>query len=256
MKPLMITVGACLALFSISLTVLLLVGFHDYRRVGEDNRALQADLQDANVRLGELEKGRDSLTGELEARRSEVQDLTAKLTEAAAANSKTNDAAALAVQPRPYQVPAFLGNDYLGLAWVVPRNLSRDPKTGRVTFEPVLLLDPGWRRAFTETATEVVEQPAAPSYAAVYNYYSQWPWILVPNERRHRTNAMTRINPPPPPKALPRSPRTTDAWLPVGASRPLMAPTRQSGGNASVNSSSDPSMFATPQGVLRTSLPR
>ena len=240
MKTLLATLMAGAAVGLLALTIVVLVQFYDHRKLSVDNQALEAELQAANQKVGELEKEQAAVVKDLESRCADVQVLTAKLAEATTLAAKTNEPPSSAVLPRPYQAPAFLGNQYLGLAWVVPRNVAKNPKTGRFTFEPALVLDPALREAFATPVTnvEVVADTPSPNYT-VNNYNNPWPWLVwTPVTRRH-PDWPPRLSPAGQPSSTPSS-RPVPAWTPVGASirpGPSVPPRgRQPGNDASPNS--------------------
>ena len=57
-----------------------------------------------------------------------------------------------------YVVKAYLGDQYLGTAVMYQRNVATDPETGKVTFEPLLILDPSLKNKFTKVETKLVER--------------------------------------------------------------------------------------------------
>lgn len=89
------------------------------------------------------------------------------------------------VVPRPHQVRAFLGTQSVGLAWIIPSNVRRDPKTGLVSYEQVVALPDAARGSITAFVTNVVEQPvpAEPNVVQQHNYIDQrhfdqrYPWL-------------------------------------------------------------------------------
>lgn len=69
-----------------------------------------------------------------------------------------SSAAADPVVPRAYQVPVYLGNRNLGLAWAIPTNVRRDAKTGLYACEQMIRLPEEARGSLTTYVTNVVEQ--------------------------------------------------------------------------------------------------
>jgi hypothetical protein len=191
------------------------------------------------VRIAELQNEHAAVVRDLGAKSTEVQDLTGKLAEATAAGTQTNGTPADAQQPRPYQAPAYLGNQYLGLAWVVPRNISKNPKTGRLTFEPVLILDPRVKEAFAAPVATAAQDQEPPNYT-VYNYNHPWPWFVWTPLVQASTNKPPRFPPAPSPGLPPRSPPVNSPWLPVGVPGRSVSPMnqrlRQPGGDRLLNS--------------------
>lgn len=72
--------------------------------------------------------------------------------------------------PKPFKVDTYLGRDSLGEAWLIPRNFTQDPETGRVSYQPVLVLDEKLKEKFTVYVqqTNYVETPVPTTVN--YNY--------------------------------------------------------------------------------------
>jgi hypothetical protein len=204
MKAILLAMGAVTGLTLLALAPITLVVFHDHSRLSQDHQALVVALQAANARIHLLETEKAAMTRHLAERSSDspaAQSQPVPASTTASTNHPTQTAA-----PRPYQVQTYLGKQYLGLAWLVPRHITTDPKTGHVVYQPVLVLNPGLRRAFTETTTNVVrEMVPTPSAGNSYHYYYpvQYPWTwwvpsaeatreTIPSPARPRHSAATR----------------------------------------------------------------
>jgi hypothetical protein len=150
-----------------------------------DNRQLRREVREAR-----LEGNRAAA----EARRQEEQDrevaardeqLRNRETELAELQSRaTNNAPAPAAAARPVRVRTYLGQRYLGLAWIVPGQAAKDPATGQMAYEPVVLMDESIREAVGVSKTNVVERevvrPTTVNYNYSYPYQIWWPVVWAP----------------------------------------------------------------------------
>ena len=141
-------------------------------------------------------------------------------TNAAALSALTNRlASSNAVTLKPYQVRSFVGTQYVGMAWFIQSNQRRDPKTGLISYDPVVSLPEQSRRMLTSYVTNVVEKPVAaePQYVEQNNYYDQrsydnTPWWSYP----------ATIVPPPAWPARPAEPAIPDRpWRPAQPVNPI-----------------------------------
>jgi hypothetical protein len=129
--------------------------------------------------------------------------------------------AAEAVSPGPYPVRAYLGSDFLGFAWVKPTNVVRDARTGRVTFDPVLVLDESFRRAVTGPASGSAQEREVIRYETVnYTYYPAPVWFVPPVY----CPVPPKNEPASPPAAPTRPPVGGSPWMPVAQTAPRYAP--------------------------------
>jgi len=140
-------------------------------------------------------------------------------TNAAALAALTNrTASSNAFSLKPYQVRSFVGTQYVGMAWIIPSNQRRDPKTGRLSSDQVVSLPDTTRGAFTAYVTNLVEQPVAaePQYVEQNNYYDQRSYANTPGWYYPPT-----IVPPPAWPARPADPATpARPWPPAQPSAP------------------------------------
>jgi len=142
----------------------------------EDNRNLRREIGTARSELKrvgeevkELDAEKGDLNAELASQRDELQKAESDLADAKETNSMTN----AAPTPRPVKVRTYLANQYVGMSWLVPSGLSKDPKTGVVTYEPILVLEDSVRQNLVSYKTNVVEREVSGYTTVNYNY----PWV-------------------------------------------------------------------------------
>jgi len=166
--------------------ILLMVGFaavaatlrgiyDDNRRLLAEIQALRADSQRAAEEIKQLENQKADLAAELASKRDQLQDAQTEPAEAKETNIRTNEVVVSPSTPRPVRVRTFLGNRYVGMSWLAPSGISKNPKTGAVTYEPVLVLDETVKQSLVVYETNVVEREVARSTTVNYNY----PWPLL-----------------------------------------------------------------------------
>ena len=154
----------------------------------------RTELRRVADKIEDLKAQKNDLTGELAKQRDERPKPESELPEAK--ESKTNQIP----MPRPVKVRTFLGNQCVGMSWLVPSGVSKDPKSGAVTYEPILILDESVRQYLVTWRTNVVEREVAQSTTLNYNY----PWVyyypvLVPahtNRPPHCDASQTPGSPP------------------------------------------------------------
>jgi hypothetical protein len=168
MKTVLLSLGIGFGILFTALAVILLVELKDNRDLRAENRNLWTDLQQTHGKMQALSSEKSEASDKLSAKESEVDELQGKL---AAKDEPTKDLKAETAPPRAYQVRAFLGREFLGMAWVVPSKIAKDPKTGAFTSEPVVVLNEGLKKAFTELRTNVVEREVPVNSSVSYNYY-------------------------------------------------------------------------------------
>lgn len=170
-----------LILFLFCMTIVLvaldLVSLHNQRG---NTQAMERVIADLTERAGKLENELTTLR-EREARReAEAASQRAEAELASVKAAATNHAEAKPVQPQPFQARAYVGNDYLGLAWVIPSNVKPHAETGEYRFEPVIWIDERNRKAFTQTNVVEREVVRNTSTTQVYQqpYWYGYPvWI-------------------------------------------------------------------------------
>lgn len=116
-----------------------------------------AALTEENASLAEQLKDLETMEDEL---RTRVESLEA-------------DAETLAkARPTPYRVRAFVGQETVGGAWIIPHNVTLDEELGRYLYEPILMIDESAKKHFTVHHTNVVEREVYRTevYQDGYNY--------------------------------------------------------------------------------------
>jgi outer membrane murein-binding lipoprotein Lpp len=127
----------------------------------------------------------------------------------------------------PYQVPVYVGQKQVGLGWVVPTQVKRDVKTGRVTYQPVIRLPESVQSALTMYVTNVVERPLPrpapavpePGYYHYYHYHWRQPWWWPGYAVAVHVGPEPRPSPPPSNPAVPHV-SVGGPWTPVAVVSP------------------------------------
>lgn len=182
------------------------------------NRVLEqviADLTDRSHKLeNELAQLRD-----VQAKQATEDLVSAPLDPSAGTAAATNDlAGARPAKPQPFQARAYVGRDYLGLAWVIPSNVREHAESGEYHFEPVILIDEKSRKAFTQT--NLVEREVVRNNT--YNQVYQQPyWYGYPVWVNPRPNPPTTPPPQRPPVVQPTPGRSSTPWAPAIGAPPI-----------------------------------
>ena len=167
MKVLLVSLGIGLGILLSSLMAILVFEFKVNRDLRAENRKLLTEAQQASAKMEALAAEKTEATEKLSAKEKEADALQNKPVNAEAAN----DAKASSTSPRAQQVKAYLGREYLGMAWLVPTKISKDPETGVVTSEPVVVMSESLKKTFTEVRTSVVDREVPVNSSVNYNYY-------------------------------------------------------------------------------------
>jgi hypothetical protein len=149
MKTWLIILTLLLAALATGTTLALAWQHRQNRELARANDRLQQELRQSQEAVSALTLERTGTVEQLAILTDREKELS-KRVESLEATSQT--------VPRPYRVRTFLGQDHVGQAWMMPHNLTRDPESGRYTFEPVLVIDESARHHFTERHTNVVER--------------------------------------------------------------------------------------------------
>jgi hypothetical protein len=101
---------------------------------------------------------------------------------------------------KPYQVRSFVGTQYVGMAWVIPSNRRRDPKTGLIGYDQIVSLPDQSRGTFTAYVTNVVERTVAsePQLVEQNNFYDQRSYDSTPYWMLRPTIAVPPVDTLPP----------------------------------------------------------
>ncbi len=190
-----------------------LVGvFEENRNLRREIRIAQADAQRVADELQGLEAEKGDLTAELSDKRDELQKAQSELADVKETQSRTKEVAASSATPRPIKVRTYLGNQYLGMSWLIPSGVSRDAKSGAVTYEPVLVLDDSIKQNLVTYKTNVIEREVATTvnYSYPWTYYYPVPVLIGGHHRATNCN----VSPMPgtlPPKS--RQPQDSQLFL-------------------------------------------
>lgn len=162
-----------LILFLLCMTIILvalgLVSVHNQR---SNHQVMERVIAELRSRSAQLE-------AELLALRAEQLRNETQTSRAAAAPAVTNAPHTAPNPPLPqsFQARAYVGKEYLGMAWVVPNNIKTNQATGDYLFEPVIWIDARSRGAFTQTNVVEREVVRNNSYTQVYQqpYWYSYP---------------------------------------------------------------------------------
>ena len=184
--------------------------YDDNRRLLTEIHTLRTDSQRAAEEIKQLENRKADLAAELASKRDPLPEAQTEPAEARETNTRTNEFVVSPSTPRPVKVRTFLDNRYVGMSWLAPSGVSKDPKTGAVTYEPVVVLDETVKQSLVVYQTNVVEREVARSTTVNYNY--PWPGYY-PVFFAAGTNRATHRNPrqipgtPPPIQLPPQNPK-------------------------------------------------
>jgi len=211
-RTLAVTAGSTLLLL---LAVFLGAKLQENASLRDKTRQLSQQTLRLEEQVASLMRAANQLTAQFTEAEARCREAEAKVADAAAilAGQETIDESKSASQPtnavlvRPYQLPLYLGRKQLGLAWAVPTEVQRDPKTGRVTCRQIIQLPEEARGWITTYVTNTVEQPVClPPQVVERSYYvDRGPtWVGVLPAARH--SAHTRFHQPALPAPAPGRP--------------------------------------------------
>ncbi len=198
MKTVLTVLTTALAL---SVTVLLMLLAWQYHQ----NRQMRFAYVQVREELQHSREMASALT-------AEKNDTADKLTALAAREielRKRVDSLETAAQslPRPYRVRTFVGQANVGEAWMVPHNVTRDPDSGRYTFEPLLVIDESAKHHFTQHHTNVVEREVYRT--EIYQNDVPYPYYYYATPGRPSRPGHPPGRPEPPTAPEPYQPSTT-----------------------------------------------
>jgi len=156
MKSVLIIAGTFLIVVCAALGAVLFGQFQSNRSLREANEEMRNALRAAQSAAEALSAGHQEVLAQMAQAQSRSEELAARIAqfEMAGTTAATGSAPDLA----PYQANAFLGRDWLGTAWIIPRNVRLDTNTQRYVYEPVVWLDERLRDSFVKHHTNVVER--------------------------------------------------------------------------------------------------
>jgi hypothetical protein len=190
-----------------------------------DNRELRSELRDVRTQLersGEevrgLKEERQLTRESIEVQRERMETMSAEL---AALSSAADERETVRAVPRSYRVRAFMGQQEVGMGWMVASQVSSNGVTGQLTYEPVIVLDEAVRQRVGVTQTNVVEREVTKSTTVNYNYPYQygggWPVVWVAPHKRGKGDgggSTGQPEQPPPPPQVPSPFLSTRPWHP------------------------------------------
>jgi hypothetical protein len=227
MKTLLTISSLCVAAVFLAGGVVLTTELRANRDLRATNQKLDADLRAAEEQSANLRAENQEATQQLLAAQRTSEDLTTQLADLQNADDLEINSEAVVPTVNPYPVQAYLGQKFLGQAWIIPRNIRKDAKTQSYVYEPVVWLDENLRKGFVTHHTNVVEREVeSRTYVNTIQYPQPVYYISRPYYHRPPTNLI----PPKPslpvaPPAQPNPPQfnpgngtliTQKLWTPAG----------------------------------------
>lgn len=221
------------------------------------NHELSSQILEIMGKMNGLERGHALQDQELVETRQLARELREQILLAKA--SEVESYAPPGQAPQPYQARAFLGNDYLGSAWIVHAEIPGSGGQVPARFTPVVRLDENLKERFSTTKTNVVEKEIfreSTYYSQPYqfNNYGSWPYRYRSGRAPSAPSAPEAPGSPgyapsnPPAVALPLPPVGGGIpWTPV-IRHPQSVPAASGGFVA-------PSSGGRSQGSFRSSIP-
>lgn len=205
-KSLMATLGVCLTIVTSTLVLIAVVVVRDNRELRRELRTLCTDMNRASIEAVQLRaESADAMT-QLAAKHDELEELEESVAKSNATAPKESDDAVASTAPRTWRVRAYLGGQYLGMAWMVPTALPKDAESGRVLYEPVLVLDESLKGKFAANSADRVEREVSRATTVNYNYaYPYYYPVLIGKPGNHPPGCETN-QPPVPSKPQPQLP--------------------------------------------------
>lgn len=205
-KSLLATIGVCLTILTSTLVLIAVVVVQDNRELRRELRTLRADLHRASTEVGQWRAETADATTQLAAKHDELEQLEEAVASSKAASSKASDDVAASTAPRACRVRAYLGSQYLGMAWMVPSALPKDAESGRVLYEPVLVLDESLNSKFASHRTDVVEREVSRATTVNYNYAYPYYYPVIVGNAGNRPPGCDTNQAPVQPKPRPQLP--------------------------------------------------
>lgn len=204
-----------LVMFLLGMVLVVALGVAGIYSQRDTTKVMERVIADLTTRSQQLENELKTVRDEQARREAELRDLakTAAAGTEASSSVETARTNTRPATPQAFQARAYLGREYVGLAWVVPNNVKENAENGEFRFEPVIWIDEKFRKAFTQT--NIVERDVVRnnSYTQVYQqpYWYSYPVWVRPN------------HPNRPPGQQP-PPNMPSPGRPPGSSPPIIGP--------------------------------
>lgn len=184
--------------------MIVLVALHRVSLTQQQNQTqvMERVVTDLTARANAAEQELKALRAQLAQHETDLAAAKASPAEPATSGTSTNSTEVKLTSPQPFQARAYVGKDYLGLAWVVPSNVKEVAGTGEIHYEPVIMINEHARRAFTQTNIVEREVVRNNSYTQVYEqpYWYSYPlWTRPSHPNRPPGNRPPTTTPPPRP---------------------------------------------------------
>jgi outer membrane murein-binding lipoprotein Lpp len=204
--------------------VLVLTGFAavlvmENRELRSDLRSLRAELDQVRAEGRQWTEAREAASADLATARERVEELSKEVALLKEEGEKQSEAVTVRLPLQSHRVRAYLGNQQVGMGWLVPHQFRTNAVDGQVGYEPVIVLDESVREKVGVTQTNVVERDVSRATTVNYNYQpayaSSWPIYRVrpggPGKGPAQPPAST---PPEPPPAVQSPFLSTQIWHP------------------------------------------
>jgi len=164
------------------MVVLVALGMVSVHSQRTNSQLMERVIADLTARSTQLENELKLLRDQQDRRAAEsyAQPVTPEMAPDNLSSTNSVDAVAKPPMPQPFQARAYVGKDFLGMAWVVPSNIKESAETGDYQFEPVIWIDEKSRKTFTQTNVVEREVVRNNSYTQVYQqpyWYSYPVWV-------------------------------------------------------------------------------
>ena len=201
MKTALIILGVCFVVVCGAGSLVLMNGARANRDLQEANRKLREDLRAEQAKSDSLAAENQVTAKQLELAGELSENLKARIAEIETTSAKEGENGDTVPTVAPFPAQAYLGQKLLGQAWIIPKNLRKDPANQRYVYDPVVWLDEKLRGSFVIHHTNVVEREIETQTQYNTTYYPQPVYFVSsPFRHRHGTNAS------PPTPSLPAVP--------------------------------------------------
>ncbi|MCW5553756.1 MAG: hypothetical protein KIS67_16560 [Verrucomicrobiae bacterium] len=218
MKTLMTISSICLTALLVAVGVVWTSEVRANRDLRETNLRLEAELHAAQEESRTLRAEHEAVSTQLAVAQETAAELQSQL---AGQDSPDDSEVQLETAPlfNPFPAQAYLGQRHLGQAWIIPRNIRKDPKTQSYVYEPVIWLDENLRKGFVTHHTNIVEREVeSRTYVNTIQYPQPVYYGYRPIYGRPPTNSY------PPAPHLPNPPITQPSLPNINSGSGLLVP--------------------------------